>query len=90
VKLWHISKTGSAYWSPGSSAAEMAECIVRNRNRIVPCSAYLRGEYGIDGLFAGVPIKIGRNGVEEIIELSLTTEETQALHLSARKSKGSY
>ncbi len=78
-------KTGSAYWSPGSSAAEMAECIVRNRNRIVPCSAYLRGEYGIDGLFAGVPIKIGRNGVEEIIELSLTTEETQALHLSAEK-----
>ena len=81
-------KTGSAYWSPGSSAAEMAECIVRNRNRIVPCSAYLRGEYGIDGLFAGVPIKIGRNGVEEIIELSLTTEETQALHLSAEKVRG--
>ncbi|NQV19715.1 MAG: malate dehydrogenase [Armatimonadetes bacterium] len=78
-------KTGSAYWSPGSSAAEMVECIVRNRNRIVPCSAYLRGEYGIDGLFAGVPIVIGENGVEKIIELSLTTEEKQALHLSADK-----
>ncbi len=78
-------KTGSAYWSPGSSAAEMVECIVRNRNRIVPCSAYLRGEYGIDGLFAGVPIVIGQNGVERIIELSLTTEEKQALHLSADK-----
>jgi len=78
-------KTGSAYWSPGSSAAEMVECIVRNRNRIVPCSAYLRGEYGIDGLFAGVPIVIGKNGVEKIIELSLTTEEKQALHLSADK-----
>ena len=59
-------KTGSAYWSPGSSAAEMVECIVRDRNRIVPCSAYLRGEYGIDGLFAGVPIVIGKNGVEKI------------------------
>ena len=78
-------KTGSAYWSPGSSAAEMVECIVRDRNRIVPCSAYLRGEYGIDGLFAGVPIVIGKNGVEKIIELSLTTEEKQALHLSADK-----
>ncbi|HHE37162.1 MAG TPA: malate dehydrogenase [Candidatus Cloacimonetes bacterium] len=78
-------KTGSAYWSPGSSAAEMVECVVRNRNRILPCSAYLRGEYGIDGLFSGVPIKIGRGGVEEIIELSLTTEEKDALHLSAAK-----
>jgi len=78
-------KTGSAYWSPGSSAAEMVECVVRNRHRILPCSAYLRGEYGIDGLFSGVPIKIGRGGVEEIIELSLTTEEKDALHLSAAK-----
>ena len=80
-------KTGSAYWSPGSSAAEMVECVVRNRHRIVPCSAYLRGEYGIDGLFSGVPIVIGRNGVEKIIELSLTTEEKQALHLSADKGR---
>ncbi|MBC8313588.1 MAG: malate dehydrogenase [Candidatus Cloacimonetes bacterium] len=80
-------KTGSAYWSPGSSVAEMVECIVRDRRRIVPCSAYLRGEYGVEGLFAGVPIKIGRNGVEEIIELTLTTEEKQALHLSAGKVK---
>ena len=80
-------KTGSAYWSPGSSAAEMVECVVRDRKRIVPCSAYLRGEYGIDGLFSGVPIVIGRNGVEKIIELSLTTEEKQALHLSADKGR---
>lgn len=78
-------KTGSAYWSPGSSIAEMVECIIRDRNRIIPCSAYLRGEYGIDGLFVGVPIVIGRNGVEKIIELSLTTEEKQALRLSADK-----
>ncbi len=78
-------KTGSAYWSPGSSVAEMVECVIRDRNRILPCSAYLRGEYGIDGLFAGVPIVIGRNGVEKVIELSLTSEEKQALHLSAAK-----
>lgn len=81
-------KTGSAYWSPGCSAAEMAECVVRDKRRIVPCSAYLRGEYGIDGLFVGVPIQIGKNGVEEIIELALTTEEKEALHFSAGKVKG--
>ena len=78
-------KTGSAYWSTGSSIAEMVECIIRDRKRIVPCSAYLRGEYGIDGLFVGVPIKIGRNGVEDIIELSLNKEEKKALHTSAEK-----
>lgn len=81
-------KTGSAYWSTGSSVAEMVECIVRDRHRIVPCSAYLRGEYGIDGLFVGVPIKIGRNGAEEIIELPLNTEEKKALHVSAEKVRG--
>jgi len=78
-------KTGSAYWSPGSSVAEMVECIVRDRHRIVPCSVFLRGEYGIDNLFAGVPIKIGRNGVEEIIELPLNKEEKKALNISAEK-----
>jgi malate dehydrogenase len=78
-------KTGSAYWSTGSSVAEMVECIIRDRRRIVPCSAYLRGEYGIDGLFVGVPIKIGKHGAEQIIELPLNTEEKKALHLSAEK-----
>ncbi|MBC8525528.1 MAG: malate dehydrogenase [Candidatus Cloacimonetes bacterium] len=78
-------KTGSAYWSTGSSVAEMVECIIRDRKRIIPCSAYLRGEYGIDGLFVGVPIKIGRNGVEDIIELSLNTDEKKALHTSAER-----
>lgn len=76
-------KTGSAYWAPAASAAEMVECVVRDKMRILPCSAYLRGEYGIEGLFVGVPIKLGKNGVEEIIELRLAKEEQEALVNSA-------
>ncbi len=76
-------KTGSAYWAPGASTAEMVEAIIKNKMRILPCSAYLRGEYGIDGLFIGVPVKLGANGVHDIIELDLTPEERDALHVSA-------
>jgi len=76
-------KTGSAFWAPAASAAEMVECIIRDKMRILPCSAYLRGEYGIDGLFVGVPVKLGKNGVEEIIELTLSKEESEALQNSA-------
>jgi malate dehydrogenase len=76
-------KTGSAFWAPAASAAEMVECIIRDKMRILPCSAYLRGEYGIEGLFVGVPVKLGKNGVEEIIELSLSKEESEALNASA-------
>ena len=76
-------KTGSAFWSPAASATEMVECVIRDKMRILPCSSYLRGEYGIEGLFVGVPTKIGSNGVEEIIELSLSKEEMKALHSSA-------
>lgn len=80
-------KTGSAYWTTGSSVAEMVECVIRDKKRIIPCSAYLRGEYGIDGIFVGVPVKVGKDGVEEIIELNLFTEEKEALHRSAAKVK---
>ncbi len=80
-------KTGSAFWAPAAAVTEMVECIVRDKMRILPCSAYLRGEYGIDGLFVGVPVKLGKNGVEEIIELSLTKEENEALKNSAAKVK---
>ncbi len=76
-------KSGSAFWAPAASVAEMVECVVRNKMRILPCSAYLRGEYGIEGLFVGVPVKLGKNGVEEIIELNLTDEEKEALATSA-------
>ena len=71
-------KTGSAFWAPAASAAEMVECIIRDKMRILPCSAYLRGEYGM-----GVPVKLGKNGVEEIIELTLSKEESEALQNSA-------
>ena len=76
-------KTGSAFWAPAAATSEMVECIIRDKMRILPCSAYLRGQYGIEGLFVGVPVKLGKNGVEEIIELSLTKEEQEALNNSA-------
>ncbi len=80
-------KTGSAFWAPAASIAEMAEAIIKNKMRILPCSAYLRGEYGIEGLFVGVPVKLGKNGVQEIIELALTPDERDALHTSASTVK---
>ncbi len=76
-------KTGSAFWAPAAAAAEMVECVIRDKMRILPCSAYLRGEYGIEGLFVGVPVKLGKNGVEEIVELVLSKEESEALQNSA-------
>lgn len=80
-------KTGSAFWAPAASVAEMVESIILDKKRILPCSAYLRGEYGIEGLFVGVPVKLGKNGVEEIIELNLTPDEKEALHNSASSVK---
>ncbi len=76
-------KTGSAFWAPAASAAEMVECIIRDKKRILPCSAYLRGEYSIEGLFVGVPIILGKGGVEKIIELTLNDDEQEALNNSA-------
>lgn len=76
-------KTGSAYYAPASAVAEMAAAIVRDKKRILPCAAYLTGQYGIHDLFVGVPIKLGARGVESIIEIGLTPEETTALQKSA-------
>jgi malate dehydrogenase len=76
-------KTGSAYYAPGAASAQMAEAIVQDKKRILPCAAWLQGEYGLDGLFLGVPCKLGRSGLEEIIEVDLTDEEQQALNTSA-------
>ncbi|MFQ5720953.1 MAG: malate dehydrogenase, partial [Candidatus Aminicenantales bacterium] len=75
-------KTGSAYYAPALSITEMVESIVKDKKKILPCSAYLEGEYGINDLFFGVPIKLGANGVEEIIELELTEEEREAIKKS--------
>ncbi len=78
-----LLKTGSAYYAPASAAVEMAESILKDKKKILPCAAYLEGEYGIDGLFVGVPVKLGQNGIEDILALNLTAEEKQALHSSA-------
>jgi malate dehydrogenase len=76
-------KTGSAYYAPSLAAVEMAEAILKDKKKIVPCAAYLQGEYGINGLFVGVPCKLGAKGLEQIIEIKLTPEEQTALEKSA-------
>ncbi|MFN7947165.1 MAG: malate dehydrogenase [Blastocatellia bacterium] len=83
AEIVSLLKTGSAYYAPSASAVEMVECIIKDKKRILPCAVYLEGEYGINGLFVGVPVKIGAGGVEEIIQINLTTEERAALQKSA-------
>jgi malate dehydrogenase len=78
-----LLKTGSAYYAPASAAVEMAEAILKDKKKILPCAACLDGEYGINNLFIGVPVKLGENGVEEIIEIKLTDQEQEALNRSA-------
>ena len=76
-------KTGSAYYAPSAAAVEMAESILRDKKKVMPCAAYLEGEYGINGLFVGVPCKLGARGIEKIYELKLTAEEQAGLKKSA-------
>jgi malate dehydrogenase len=78
-----LLKTGSAYYAPAAAAVQMAEAIVLDKKRILPCSAFLNGEFGMNGLFLGVPCKLGRNGLEQVIEVELTDEERTALNRSA-------
>jgi malate dehydrogenase len=73
----------SAYWAPAAGSVMMAESIIQDKKMILPCHAVLHGEYGIEGLFVGVPVKLGRNGIEEIVEFDLTEEEKAALKKSA-------
>lgn len=80
-------KTGSAYYAPAAAAIEMVEAILKDKKKILPCAAYLQGEYGIDGLFVGVPCKLGAKGLEQIIEIKLTEEEQAALRKSADSVK---
>jgi malate dehydrogenase len=76
-------KTGSAYYAPSSSAVEMVESILKDKKKVLPCAAYLDGEYGIRGLFVGVPVKLGSKGIEKIFEIKLQPDEQAALHKSA-------
>lgn len=78
-----LLKTGSAFYAPASAAVEMAESILKDKKKILPCAAYLEGEYGYNDLFMGVPVKLGANGVEEVIEITLLDEEKAALDKSA-------
>src|SRR5258705_7917840 len=77
----------SAWYAPGQAATEMVEAILRDKKKILPCSVYLEGEYGINGLFVGVPVKLGARGVEQIIQIKLTPEEDAALKKSAAAVK---
>jgi malate dehydrogenase len=78
-----LLKTGSAYYAPGTSVVEMVEAVLLDKRRVLPCSVRLQGEYGIDGLYVGVPIKLGAGGLQEILKLDLTDDEQTALNKSA-------
>jgi malate dehydrogenase len=80
-------KTGSAYYAPSAAVAEMVEAILKDKKKILPCTAYLQGEYGINGLYVGVPVKLGAKGIEQIIEIKLTAEEKAGLDKSAAAVK---
>ena len=82
-----LLKTGSAFYAPAASIAEMVEAILKDKKKILPCAVYLEGEYGIRGLFVGVPVKLGARGIEQIIEIKLTPEENAALQKSAAAVK---
>ena len=76
-------KTGSAYYAPSAAAVEMVESILKDKKKVLPCAALLEGEYGVNGLFVGVPVKLGSKGIEKIYEIKLTDEEKVMLAKSA-------
>lgn len=83
AEIVSLLKTGSAYYAPASAAVEMTESILKDKKKILPCAAYLEGEYGIHNLYIGVPVKLGRDGIEEIVQITLTDDEQMALEKSA-------
>ena len=83
AEIVSLLKTGSAYYAPAASTVEMVEAIVKDKKKILPCAAYLDGQYGVRGLYVGVPVKLGRAGVEQVIEIRLTPEEQAAFQKSA-------
>lgn len=89
IEIVNYLKTGSAYYAPSSSAVQMIEAIVKDKKRILPCAAYLQGEYGLKDVYVGVPIKLGKNGMEEIIQIKLTPDEQAALNKSAEDVRAS-
>ena len=87
AEIVNLLKTGSAFYAPSAAAVEMVEAILKDKKKILPCAAYLEGEYGINGLFVGVPVKLGARGIEQIVEIKLTPEEDAALKKSAAAVK---
>ncbi|TAK54032.1 MAG: malate dehydrogenase [Bacteroidetes bacterium] len=87
IEIVNFLKTGSAYYAPSAAAVEMAEAIVKDKKRILPCAAYCQGEYGLNDTYIGVPVKLGKKGMEQIVEVPLTDEEKAALHKSANEVK---
>lgn len=83
AEIVSLLKTGSAYYAPASAAVEMAESILKDKKKILPCAVYLEGEYGLKDLFIGVPVKLGASGIEDVIEINLTEDEKAALNRSA-------
>jgi malate dehydrogenase len=79
-----LLKTGSAFYAPAASVAQMVDAILNDRRTVLPCAAYLDGEYGIDGLFVGVPVKLGRRGIEDIVQIELSAQERAAFEASAQ------
>lgn len=89
IEIVNFLKTGSAYYAPSASAVQMVEAIVKDKKRILPCSAYLQGEYSLRDTFVGVPVKLGKGGMEEIVQIKLNAEEQAALTKSAEDVKQS-
>jgi len=83
AEIVSLLKTGSAYYAPSAASVKMVESILKDKKMILPCATYLEGEYGISGLYVGVPVKLGSRGIEDIIQINLTTEERAALQKSA-------
>ncbi len=83
AEIVNLLKTGSAYYAPSAAVTEMVEAVLKDKKKVLPCAAYLEGEYGIKGLFVGVPAKLGARGIEQIIQIKLTPEENAALQKSA-------
>lgn len=83
AEIVKLLKTGSAYYAPSASVVEMAEAILYDQKKVLPCAAYLEGEYGLSGVYLGVPVKLGKGGLEQIVQLNLNVEERMALNKSA-------
>jgi malate dehydrogenase len=87
AEIVSLLKAGSAYYAPSAAVVEMVEAILKDKKKVLPCCVYLQGEYGINGVFVGVPVKLGARGVEQILEIGLTLEERGALQKSAEAVK---